>query len=176
MQCTLGKSVNHFDDWMVHIKVQSIQGYQTCIVTLWLWIYRQEDTNLSEHFLTDDKNFPHANKVASSALLLHFAFISLLSPPPPSRKWRLSKLMMDAVLLKMQLLKYFDSSYFVEVGLKLHESQLHHFFQCKSSTRKKIACSTCTYESGWREAPKRPPKLHYRFCTKQHGKCWHVAT
>ena len=81
--------------------------------------------------------------MASSALLLHFAFISLLSPPPPSRKWRLSKLMMDAVLLKMQLLKYFDSSYFVEVGLKLHESQLHHFFQCKSSTRKKIACSTC---------------------------------
>ena len=50
---------------------------------------------------------------------------------------------MDAVLLKMQLLKYFDSSYYVEVGLKLHESQLHHFFQCKSSTRKKIACSTC---------------------------------
>ena len=46
--------------------------------------------------------------------------------------------MMDAVLLKMQLLKYFDSSYYVEVGLKLHESQLHHFFQCKSSTRKKL--------------------------------------
>ena len=51
----------NFDDWMVQV-------------------YRQEDGNLS-HFLTDDKNFPHANKVAR---LSCFTLLSLVYSPSQS--------------------------------------------------------------------------------------------
>ena len=78
----------NFDDWMVHINSTSLQTRRWKSFTFSHWWQKFSPCQQS-----------------GASLLLHFAFISLLPIPIPplSRKWRLSKLMMDAVLLKMQL-------------------------------------------------------------------------
>ena len=58
-------------------------------------------------------------------------------------------------------MKYFDSKGGVKVT-RIAAAPL--FFNVKVQVGKKLLA---LHEFGWRGKTKRPPKLHYRFCTKQ---------